>query len=211
MVDSSTRVYARVVLSHAIPAVAAIVAALSVFGGLVSAGAWLVRRLRLPSDLPDGCRFEPRPPAVGSAEDALGRAAAWERRQRACAAAEASYRDAVRIHEILAEIAHPDRPTGEHDRAALVAELQPVAQEAETTTDQATAAMHDEDLDAAIERCESAAARVAALRETAEARLSALPPLPRSYRNLILLAVLLVVVLLWLVIGLPLLQQGLAP
>jgi hypothetical protein len=195
------------VLSQVLPVVAAIFGALLLFGGLVSAGAWLVRRLHLPVDLPDGCRFEPRPPVVGSEREALERAKIWRSRRQACVAAERCYREAVQIHQYLAEISDPQRPLGELDRQSLVAELTAAAHQAERDADAATAAMHDPEPSTAISACEAAAATNTQLRETWDQRLGQLPPLPRSYRTLILLGALLAMVMLWLLVVLPLLIQ----
>lgn len=206
--DACPGPYAAAVPLPAMPVVAAIAAllgALSLFGALVSLGAWLVRTLGLPADPPDTCRFEPRPPAVGSPEGALRRAETWEQRRAACDAAAACHRDAVRIHEILGEVMADDA-----GHSALLADLKPAAERAEAAVDEAAAAMHGDDLEQATTTCTALAAEVAALRTTAEERIAALPTGPRSHRSLIILGILLAVVLLWLLIALPLLQRSLS-
>lgn len=191
-----------------IPVVAALIGALAVFGAAVSAGAWLVRALRLPVELPDACRFEPRPPPVGPPEGAPQRAEVWDRRRVACDAAAATQREALRLHEILAELADPQRPTGAADRDALLTTVRPLAAQAEAEADAAAEAMHDADEAVAIERCSQAAATVGGLHAQAEAMLAALPPPARSHRSLILLGLLAAVVALWLLLMLWLQQQG---
>ena len=41
-----------------------VVIALLLFGGLLLFGVWVIKRLKLPNDLPEGPYFEPPPPPV---------------------------------------------------------------------------------------------------------------------------------------------------
>jgi hypothetical protein len=80
--------------------VIAIVAALLLFSGLLLLGVAVVRRLRLPTDLPDGPRFEAPPPAlVLDPAGATERAAAQAAWSRLGARARARWQQAVAAHE----------------------------------------------------------------------------------------------------------------
>lgn len=87
-----------------------VVVALLLFGALLQWGVWIIRRLKLPNDLPEGPHFEPPPPAIRDAigPDEARRIAAVQLQRRArFARARAAATAAMRC----AEWASQDYPT----------------------------------------------------------------------------------------------------
>lgn len=119
--------------AEALLAQGAVVAALLVFAVVVVGGRWLVQRLRLPTDLPEGPRFEPPPPpAVDRCDPAAARAAAAIQLRRAALGDEAH--QAARAAFAAGLAAGRDHPT---------------ALAAQAAAEQAEKAFHLDDLDAA--------------------------------------------------------------
>ncbi|MDA3962973.1 MAG: hypothetical protein PF961_19485 [Planctomycetota bacterium] len=188
----------------------AIIAALLALGSLIPAGAWLIRRLKLPTDLPETCRFEPRPPPAGNPDEALERAKLSRQRQQACDQAATAWRDAEAVVLAWQEIKNPDRPCGEHNRAQLVAQADELKTTSKAAAERAAEHMHDDSPETALQITSEAATLATEQRSTAEALIASLPPEPANHRKLILLAALLVIVVLWLVVVLPMLTASAA-
>jgi hypothetical protein len=139
--------------TDALLAQGAVIAALLVFSGVVVSGAWLVRRLRLPTDLPDGPRFEPPPPAaVGVCDRASAAAAAALHHRRAALGAAASAaahaaataaatigRDHPAVQAALAAAAAAERAFRGDDLAAAEQEVPRLRAEAERQSELALA------------------------------------------------------------------------
>ena len=188
----------------------AVMAALMVFSGLMLTGARLVRWLRLPTDLPVDCRFQPRPPAHHGAADAPARAAQWRERRAVCDLARETWDLAVSCQELATTVvaihqAHPDSTGDSSEQTA-----RDRAQRAETAAEAAAEAMHGDDLAAAQAACEEAKAVVSAEHSALQAQLATLPELPTSRRSLYMLLALAGIVLAWVLIGLPLVLQHLS-
>lgn len=128
----------------------AMVAALVLFAGLLQFGLFVVRRLKLPQDLPEGPHFEPPPPPVRDVlEPAAARAqAAIQARRRliyACAHSAARAAASCAEASLLSLVAGPGTP----DPATASTELARLAATAKAAADAADQAMSGSDLDTA--------------------------------------------------------------
>jgi len=165
-----------------------VVGAVAVFGGVLVAGVAIVKRLKLPVDLPDGPRFEPPPPPMVPSDTPVAAARAVAERQarlgRIHADALACLRAAQQCHELIAALpAQRDAAT-----AAVAARIERCAATAGEAAARAEARLAGGDVDAA-----EAAVRgdlVAANAALAEAE-AASATLPNTQRRRLMLWILL--------------------
>lgn len=169
-------------------AISAVVGALAVFAALLLAGVRIVSALRLPTELPEGPRFEPAPPpahAPGDPAAARARAALTARRR-------AVGDDAARA----AEIAEQLRLRQEEVPDELRAPIAEAADEAARAAAVAETAFRGDDLDDAEATTRDARERAERALERAEHVLRDAPA--PSQRHLVVLVALLVVAVAWL-------------
>ena len=178
----------------------AVVAALVLFAGLLHLGLSIVRRLKLPQDLPEGPHYEPPPPPVSEAlTPAAARAVAAVQAQRRAmyARAHGAARAAADCAEasLIPLIATPGAPAP----AAAQADLLRHAAEAKAAAEAAEAAMRGSDLAQAAADTERHAAVADAALVACAAVLAPFPE-PGNRRMWIMLVALGVVVVIWLFI-----------
>lgn len=173
----------------------AVLAALALFGTLLQVGLVIVRRLKLPQDLPEGPHFEPPPPPVSAVLEptaARARAAVQARRRAIHARAHAAARAAAACAEaaLIPLAATPGAP----DPDAARAELTRHAAMAKAAAEAAERAMRGADLDAADAETQRHAAEAATAYAAAEAVLRPFPePDNRRLRWLLILLGVMVV------------------
>jgi len=182
--------------------------AVMVFSGLVLAGVVVVRRLRLPQDLPEIPRFEPPPPTVLVVADpasarTIARKVAQQRGMVAghLAIAHATVRDALACQEArLGLDGHPAVADAAHAASvALVRTATDSAVKAGEEADQIAQRLRarPEDL-SAVSVLEDLRTRAQTARVQVDAAISTLPDVERR-RRVWLLIIVLVVLLLWVV------------
>ena len=178
----------------------AVIAALMLFAGLLHLGLFIVRRLKLPQDLPEGPHYEPPPPPVSEVLDpAAARAvAALQARRRAVyERAHAAARAAADCAEaaLVPLIAAPGAP----DPRAAHENLVRHAAVAKTAAEAAEKAMRGSDLALAAADTERYAAEADAALAACSAVLAPYPE-PGNRRMLVMLIALGVVVAFWLIV-----------
>ncbi|MFW5750297.1 MAG: hypothetical protein ACOCZK_01485 [Planctomycetota bacterium] len=189
-------------MSDPLAVLIAIICALFTFGMLVIAGGYIVRRLRLPRDLPEGPRFEPTPPPPqdpGSSRAARERAALSEQRAAACTAA----RQALHFASSLSAEAHALeqlddavlRQAGSDDPAALRRTATGLAEQAAAEAEHAESQMRGADVAAAAETCAASRQRAAGLHAELERHLAPLTVADGRRTRILLLFVLLIALL----------------
>lgn len=176
----------------------AVIAALVLFAGLLHLGLVIVRRLKLPQDLPEGPHYEPPPPPVSEVLDpAAARAvAALQARRRAIYdRAHAAARAAADCAEaaLVPLIAAPGAP----DPATAHADLLRHAAVAKAAAEAAEKAMRGSDLALAAADTERHAAEADAALVASAAVLAPFPE-PGNRRMLVMLIALGVVLVFWL-------------
>lgn len=185
-----------VAVSMAMAAMFGVIGGVAVFGVLLVSGVALVRRLKLPVDLPDGPRFEPPPPPMRSPAGAVDEARAIAERQARCRAVHdhglACLRAAQQCHELVAGL--PAR------RDAATAAVAHRIEQAATTASDAAARAERRLADSDVEAAEKAVRADLALAEAALAEAEAAgATLPDTQRRRLMLWVLLgLVAIAWL-------------
>lgn len=180
----------------------AVVAALLLFAGLLQFGVLIIRRLKLPQDLPEGPHYEPPPPPVADVLDpAAARTVAA--RQTARRAVYARAHDALRAAVACAEAALVPLPAAlGADPVSARAELVRLAAVAKAAAEAAEQTMRSDGLDAATATERHAAEAEAAVASGVEVR-KPFPP-PGRLRLWLMLAALAVCILM--ILGLQVLR-----
>lgn len=185
------------------PAMGAVILGLLIFAGLLLIGLAIIRRLRLPQDLPEALQYEPPPPDIreptsdaAAVAIATRRRSQWERLTRAHAAVD----DGLVCQETLVALdAFPGKDDPAH--AAAVAELRTAAAQAITAGSEAERlARHlreRPDDDAIASPLMELAARAATARKAVDDACARLPD-GGGNRRLWWMLVLLVVMVVWL-------------
>jgi len=169
---------------------------LVVFAGLLQFGVWIVRRLGLPNDLPEGPHFEPPPPP---ARDVLDRAEARRivdqqvsMRQR-YALARATAQAAQRCAELAAQ--DYGKVEGAPDPITVKTDMRRLTDSAKRAAVAADRAARNPDQSVTNAECEALARSAVAAAQEAEA-LAARFPSGRE-RRLRIMAVILVIAVIW--------------